>query len=327
MVPFDLVSPRNLRDVAESLADGRGEILAGGTDLLDRLKERIDPPARVVNIKSLKELYGITEDSGLSLGPLTTMTEVAGNDRVRHQYPALAEAALSVATPQLRNMATLGGNLCQRPRCWYFRSNDYPCLKKGGSVCYAVTGRNKYHAIFGGGPSYIVHPSDTAPALIALGAQLEIHGATGKRMLPLHDFFQGPRENLLHENRLQRDELITRVRLPPAKESTRSTFVKFREKQSLDFAISSVAVALDMDGDTVRDGRIVLGGVAPIPWSVPAAVQQLQGRRLGSAIDDAAEAAVEGARPLDENGFKVTLTRNLLRRALQQLAQGKADTR
>ncbi|MBT6149383.1 MAG: xanthine dehydrogenase family protein subunit M [Gemmatimonadetes bacterium] len=320
MNPFDLVSPTRLRDVAELLADGKGQILAGGTDLLDRLKERIDQPERVVNIKGLKELYGITNGVGLSLGALTTIADIAADDRVRKQYPALAEAALAVGTPQLRNMGTLGGNLCQRPRCWYYRSNDYPCLKKGGFTCYAVTGRNKYHAIFGGGPSFIVHPSDAAPALIALGATLEIHGAHGERMVPLAEFFQGPRENLLNENALQRDELIARVHLPMAKKRTRSTFLKFREKLSLDFAVSSVAVALDMDGDTVRDGRIVLGGVAPIPWNVPAAVQQLQGRKLSSAIDDAAEAAVDGARPLDENGFKVTLTRNLLRRALQQLA-------
>lgn len=320
MMPFELVSPTRMQEVPELLADGKGQILAGGTDLLDRLKERIDQPERVVNIKGIPELHRITGDVGLSLGALTTIADVATNNKVREHYAALAEAALAVGTPQLRNMGTLGGNLCQRPRCWYYRSNDYPCLKKGGFMCYAVTGRNKYHAIFGGGPSFIVHPSDTAPALIALGAQLEIHGADGKRMVPLAEFFQGPRENLLNENSLRRSELIARVHLPKAKNSTRSTFLKFREKQSLDFAVSSVAVALEMDGDTVRDGRIVLGGVAPIPWSVPAAVQQLQGRKLTSAIDDAAEAAVDGARPLDENGFKVVLTRNLLRRALQQLA-------
>lgn len=321
MRAFDLVSPTRLQDVSSLLDDGKGQILAGGTDLLDRLKERIDQPERVVDINGLRELHGITNGVGLSLGSLTTIADVAEDGRVRDAYTALAEAAESVATPQLRNMGTLGGNLCQRPRCWYYRSNDYPCLKKGGHECFAVSGRNKYHAIFGGGPSYIVHPSDTAPALIALGAELEIHGAQGERMLALADFFQGPRENLLGENALGLDELIARIHLPKPKASTRSTFLKFREKQSLDFAMSSVAVVLEMDGESVRDGRIVLGGVAPIPWSVPAAVGQLQGRTLSSAaIDDAAAAAVEGARPLDENGFKVTLTRNLLRRALQQLA-------
>jgi xanthine dehydrogenase YagS FAD-binding subunit len=322
MKPFDLVTPTRLDDVPDLLADGKAQLMAGGTDLLDRLKERIDTPERVVSLNGLQELRGIKNGSGMTLGALTTIAELATHERVRAGYAALAEAAANVATPQLRNMGTLGGNLCQRPRCWYYRSHDFPCLKKGGHMCFAVSGRNKYNAIFGGGPAYIVHPSDTAPALVALGAELEIHGPRGERRLAAADFFEGPRQNLLDEKALDRDEVVVRVHLPKARRSARSTYLKFREKQSLDFAVASVAAVVDMEGDRVRSARIVLGGVAPIPWRVEAAEQQLSGRTLAAAADDAAEAAVDGAEPLDENGFKVTLTRNLVRRALHRLAEG-----
>jgi xanthine dehydrogenase YagS FAD-binding subunit len=322
MLPFEYVTPTDVDEVPELLRDGNAVVLAGGTDLLDRMKERIERPERVVNIKGLRDLQGIDNGSGLRIGPLATIAEIADDERVAGSYAVLAEAAASVATPQLRNMGTIGGNLCQRPRCWYYRGNDYDCLKKGGWMCFAVTGRNKYHAIFGAGPSFIVHPSDVAPALVALDAELEIRGAQGKRKVPVAEFFQLPKQNLLTENSLARDEIITRIRVPRAAKGTRSTYVKFREKASMDFAVSSVAAAVKVDGDRVREARIVLGGVAPIPWRVPAAEAVLSERGLtATAIDEAAEAAVDGAEPLDENGFKVTLTRNLVRRALASLAQ------
>jgi xanthine dehydrogenase YagS FAD-binding subunit len=272
----------------------------------------------VVNIKRIEGLRGIYDTGkGLDIGALTTISQLEKLE----QYPVLAQAAASIATPQLRNMGTLGGNLCQRPRCWYFRGRQYPCLKKGGYKCYAVEGLNKYHAIFGGGPSFIVHPSDAAPALLALGATLEIYGPDGRREVPAEGFFQLPDENLRRENLLQPDEVLTRVRVPALQPDTRSIYLKFREKQSLDFALSSAAAVLVMDGKKVESARLMLGGVAPIPYRVPRAEAELEGKPLSpETIAKAAEAAVEGAQPLGDNEFKIALTRNLVRRALESLA-------
>ncbi len=324
MIDFEYVDATQLKTLPALLDArwGQTEILAGGTDLLDRLKERLDRPRRVVNIKGIEELHGIGKTRrGLTIGALTTIAELEHSEAVHAEYAVLAEAAASIATPQLRQMGTLGGNLCQRPRCWYFRGGQYPCLKKGGFKCYAVEGQNKYNAIMGGGPSYIVHPSDAAPALIALSARLEIYGPDGRREEPVESFFQLPYQNLMRENRLQPNEVIARIHVPRPASGTRSTYVKFREKQSLDFAISSVAVALQFDGDIVEHARLVLGGVAPIPWRVAAAEDALVGGRLSEdAIERAAAAAVADAVPLEHNGYKVALSKNLVRRALGSLA-------
>ncbi len=323
MMDFEYIEARSLEELPELLGKqwGKSAVLAGGTDLLDQLKERLIQPERVVNIKKIKELRGITHGEQLEIGALTTIAALEADAGVRREYPVLAQAAASIATPQLRNMGTLGGNLCQRPRCWYFRGREFPCLKKGGHKCYAVEGLNKYHAIFEGGPSFIVHPSDAAPALQALGASLEICGPGGKREVAIADFFQLPDQNLRRENTLQSDEIITRVRLPRPASGTRSTYLKFREKQSLDFAISSVAAVLVLEGKKVQAARLVLGGVAPIPYRVPRAEAELEGKLLSAeTIGKAAAAAVEGAQPLSDNEYKVRLTQNLVKRALESLA-------
>ncbi|MCC7264678.1 MAG: xanthine dehydrogenase family protein subunit M [Candidatus Latescibacteria bacterium] len=320
MIDFEYLEPTRLEDLPALLGKrwGPSAVLAGGTDLLDQLKERLIQPERVVNIKRIEALRGIQDTGkGLDIGALTTIAQLEKLD----QYPVLAQAASSIATPQLRNMGTLGGNLCQRPRCWYFRGRQYPCLKKGGYKCYAVEGLNKYNAIFEAGPSFIVHPSDAAPALQALGATLEIYGPNGRREQPIEGFFQYPDENLRRENLLQPDEILTRIRVPRLRPHTRSTYLKFREKQSLDFALSSVAAVLVMDGKKVQSARLVLGGVAPVPYRVAKAEAELEGKTLSAeTIGRAAEVAIEGAQPLSDNEFKVALTRNLVRRALESLA-------
>ena len=323
MIDFEYVDAKSLDELKASLTDTWDDvaILAGGTDVLDRIKERLLEPRRVVNIKGIPELGGIRNGNGLTIGPLTTMSVLASDDRIAKSYPVLQEAAHAVATPQLRNMGTLGGNLCQRPRCWYYRNSDTPCLKSGGAKCWAFEGLNKYHAIFGGGPSYIVHPSDTAPALQALDAKLEIVGAGGTREVGLDEFYQLPTKNTVRESNLEANEVITKVKVPALAKGTRSTYLKFREKQSLDFAVSSVAAVLTLDGSTVKSARIVLGGVAPVPWRSKPAEDALTGKKLDDAsITAAAEAAVDRAKPLDHNAFKVPLTRNLVRRALESLA-------
>ncbi len=324
MVKFEYLNPKSLKELPDLLSKKQDEsiVLAGGTDLLDMLKERLIEPKRVINIKNIKDLHGIKNGSGLELGALTTITEIAADPRIQKKYSLLAQAAESIGTPQLRNMGTIGGNLCQRPRCWYYRGRQYPCLKKGGAKCYAAEGWNQYHAIFGGGPSYIVHPSDAAPALQALGALLKVFGPSGSDEIPLEEFFELPIDNLRGENVLQANEIITHISIPEPAAGTRSTFLKFREKQSMDFAISSVAAILQMQGNRVKSADIVLGGVAPIPWRAKDAEAELQGKALSSeTIEKAATAAVAGATPMSHNSYKIQLTQNLVRRALQQLAK------
>ena len=291
--------------------------IGGGQDLHTTMKGYITRPPRVVNLKTISGLNGIVAapDGGLRIGALVTITQLAEHPTVVKNYPGLAEAAHSIATPQIRNLGTVGGNLCQRPRCWYFRLEDVVCLKKGGSVCYAAEGENKYNAILGGGPSYIVHPSDLAPMLVALGASVAVTGPGGKRTIPLDDFFTLPSKGSVRkENVLADGDIITEVTVPPA--AGNSTYLKFKERESLDFAMSSVAAV-------VSPGKVslVLGGVAPIPWRCEKAAAFLAGKKLDEAtIAEAARLSTDGAKPLAKNAYKVPLTQALVRRALAKLA-------
>jgi len=242
---------------------------------------------------------------------------------VRSSFPGLSEAAHSVATPQIRNLGTVGGNLCQRPRCWYFRLEEVICLKKGGSECYAAKGENKYNAIIAGGPSYIVHPSDLAPMLLALGASVSVVGSQGKRVISLEKFFTLPSQgSIRRENVLANDEIITHILVPASTVAARSTYLKFKERESLDFALSSVAAAVQMQPDkTAKEVRIVLGGVAPIPWRVPAAEKFVVGKALSAEVlNEAARLALADAKPLEKNAYKVPLAQTLVRRALAKAA-------
>jgi xanthine dehydrogenase YagS FAD-binding subunit len=245
------------------------------------MKDYTSRPTRLVNLKNIRGLNRIALNAkGLTIGALVTLTELEEHAGVRKSYPGLAEAAHSIATPQIRNLGTVGGNLCQRPRCWYFRLEEVNCLKKGGSECYAATGENKYNAIIGGGPSYIVHPSDLAPMLLALGATVSVTGAASKRVIPLDKFFTLPSEgDIRRENVLKNDDIITEIFVPASPLAARSTYLKFKERESLDFALASAAVAVQLKGNrAVRDVRIVLGGVAPVPWRVLAAEKFLVGK-------------------------------------------------
>src|SRR5712692_8268443 len=301
--------------------DDAARPIAGGEDLLTTMKDYITRPTRVVNLKGIRGLDRIVPDGrgGLRIGSLVTLAQLEEHPVVRRSYPGLSEAAHSIATPQIRNLGTVGGNLCQRPRCWYFRLEEVVCLKKGGTECYAATGENKYHAIFGGGPSYIVHPSDMAPMLVALGASVSVVGAEGKRTIPLEKFFTLPSEgNLRRENVLKNDENITDVQVPPSKFAAHSTYLKFKERDSLDFAMSSVAAAVAMGANkTISEARLVLGGVAPIPWRAPKAEAALIGKTMSAdLLTSVAKLALAGARPLEKNAYKIPLTQTLVRRAL-----------
>jgi xanthine dehydrogenase YagS FAD-binding subunit len=285
---------------------------AGEPDLLVSLQRirRRNPLTGVVAI-----------DRGfLRLGALATLTELGASPVVREQYSVIAEAADSVATPQIRNVGTIGGNLAQRPWCWYFR-NGFPCFKAGGDRCFSAGGENQLHAIFGGGPSYIVHPSDLAPAIVALDANVHIAGPSGERDVPSAEFFVLPRQDARHENVLADDEMIMWVDVPVAQPGTRSTYRKIMDREAWTHALASAAVVLRMDGDVCREARIVLGGVAPVPWRVPAAEALLAGQRITPELArTVGEAAVADARPLAKNAYKVPLTRKLVERTVLDLA-------
>lgn len=312
----------SISEAVKALSAEGARLHAGGTDLLGCLRDEILRADTVVSISGLKALKGISAGSGggLTIGALTSLADIAADAAMAKQYPVLSQAAAAVGSPQLRERGTLGGNLCQKPRCWYYRK-DIQCRKKGGETCYAMSGENQYHAIFGGGPCFFVHPSDTAVALTALGAELTIAGTSGNRTVEIKDFFISPGKTVEKENILLSNEIVTGIRIPPASGTARSLYRKVRARAAWDFALVSAAAVVDFDGDRVRDARLVLGGVAGHPWRVEAAEKKLQGRKLdGAAAAEAAEAAVEGAAPLRENRYKIEMVKGVVKESLLALA-------
>ena len=309
MKAFTWIEPEDLAAAMSAGAQEGALFKAGGVDVGDRLKEHLDEPVTLVNIRRLRELDFVRSEGGmLKLGPLVTLATLASDARIRQQAPALADAAAAAATPQIRNAATLGGNLAQRPRCWYFRREDFRCRRKGGSECFAIDGQNEMHAVFDNDLCAIVHPSATGTALTALGASLLLRGPWGERAVPVEDFFVRPQVDVTRENVLRPGELIVEVRVPAGR---RSGYVKLMEKQSFDWPLAEAAVAL---GD---DPRVVLGAAAPIPWRARAAEALLRGKRVDGALAaQVAEAAVQGVRPLQHNGYKVPILKTAVRRAL-----------
>jgi xanthine dehydrogenase YagS FAD-binding subunit len=320
---FSYSRPATLRDASGLLEKERGKValIAGGTDLLGELKDNTAAPERLVTIRHLKELQGIRgARGGLTIGAATLLADIVESAAVRQQAPLLGMAAGKVGTPQIRNMGTIGGNLCQRPRCWYYR-NNYPCFKHGGNTCFSALGENDYHAILEAGPSFIVHPSDTAPALVALGATVRIATRGRERTVPIEKFFVTPRQDPTRENILLPDEILTAIDVPDAPAGSRAVYVKEMVREVWDFALCSVAAMVTVRSGVVQEARIVLGGVAPIPYRALKAEAAITGRALDEASAAAAgAAAVEGARPLAKNGYKVPLTQAVVTRALRSLA-------
>lgn len=327
MKAFTNLRPRDARQAvslaAEARRSGRSVTFAGGgSDVLALVKERIVAPDVIVSLTGVSAATGVRPSArGLTIGGLTTLAALGANERVRREYAVLAEAAESVATPQIRNVATLAGNVCQRPWCWYYR-NAFPCFKNGGKTCFSASGENQFNAIFGGGPSYIVHPSDTAPALVALDATFTIQGPDGTRTLPARDFFALPRQNPAKENVLADNELLISIDLPAASASRRSVYHKVLDREAWTHAVVSAAIVLDMEGQQCRRARVVLGGVAPIPWRLEAVEKLLTGAQLTPELAArAGELAVADATPLPKNRYKVPLTRTMVRRTIEDLAR------
>jgi len=318
---FGYVRPGTLAEAVRLLSAPGARAHAGGTDLVGCLRDEVFHAKAVVSLTKLEELRGIapTADGGLRIGALTTIAEIAAHAAITAKYAALAQAASLVASPQLRNQGTIGGNLCQRPRCWYFRG-DYACTRKGGEMCYAIGGENQYHAIFGGGACWIVHPSDTAPALVALDATLRLAGPKGARTVPAGKFFVLPDDNARKETVLEAGELVTDVLLPPPVAGQTSAYRKVRARGSWDFAMAGLAHASIVKAGKVADVRLVLSGVAPIPWRLQAVEKLVIGQKIDAKlIAKATELAVVGAKPLEQNAYKVPLVRGILEEALGKL--------
>ena len=297
-------------------------ILAGGSDLLGCLRDGVFEAQTVVSLSGIAELKGIgaRAGGGLRIGALTTLAEIAANKEVVEKYGALAEAARSVASPQIRNQGTIGGNICQRPRCWYFRG-DFLCRRKGGDTCFAETGENQFHAILGWDRCYMVHPSDTAPALVALGARIAIAGPHGRRAVPAEAFFVLPKVSIVKENVLAAGEIVTDILLDAPAAGHRSTYRKVRERGAFDFATAGAAIAVTVVEGKVTAARVVLSGVAAAPWRSVEAEKALVGKALDDAtVQAAAQAAVKDAVPLEKNGYKIAMVRGILEETLLRLA-------
>ena len=320
MKPFTLVRPASLAEAARLSAPSDAEIKAGGVDLVDRMKEGIDSPSIVVSLLEIAGHDRIEPGPPARLGALATLARIADDAGLRKAYPALADAAAGAATPQIRHMATLGGNLCQRPRCWYYRLEEFECRKKGGNDCFARDGENRFHAVFDTDLTCCcIHPSATGTALLAYGASLDVVGPKGRRKLPIDQFFHRPVKDPTRENTLEPGEIVATVALPAPGAGARSAYRKLKEKESFDWPLVETCVVFTLSGGTVRGARVVFGSVAPTPWRSKAAEAALEGGTPSDALArKAAEAAVAEARPLSQNAYKVTLARVELERALRQ---------
>jgi xanthine dehydrogenase YagS FAD-binding subunit len=348
MRSFQLHQPATVTEALEALASFglAGRALGGGTDLVagvmrDQLVGSAMPwPADLVDVAGLTELRGIRfgetgdtdgvapEGPGLTIGAATTLIDIAESPAVRAAFPMLAEAAAQVASPEIRAVGTLGGNLHQRPRCWFFRNRDFDCIKKGGSICFAVKGDNRYNAILDGNVCFIVHPSDLGSALVALGARARVASARGgERTIPFDEYFVSPTLNLVGETALRPDELLLDVTIPAAPAGTSQLWEKVNEKglRTWDFALVSVAALASVRGGVWQDGRIVLGAVAPVPWRARVVEDALRGRELRDALPDAVAAFRSAARPMRDNAWKVELAATVLERSLAPLGEAGAD--
>jgi xanthine dehydrogenase YagS FAD-binding subunit len=320
---YDATTVRQAVDLLQTHAKRNVKVVGGGSDLVggvmkDWVQGRGMPlPEVLIDITTIKDIVGIKSDGGgTTIGAATTLTDVIDNKDIAAKLPLLTNAALSVASPLIRNFGTLGGNINQRPRCWFFRGEDFNCYKKGGDFCYAVTGDNRYHAIIGGELCYIVHPSDTATALLALNASAKVAGAGGEKTVSFDEYFTGPRVDVLRENVLKPSEFITHVTIPNPAGGTVFGWTKLKDRQVYDFAVVSVAASFTVDGGKWKEGRISLGGVAPVPYRAKVVEDALKGKDIKVTIKQAAVQIRSVARPMSLNSYKVDLAAGLIERTI-----------
>ena len=326
MRAFEYASPATKDQAVRLLGNAWDDAapLAGGTDLLALMKDDVYSPKRLVNIKELKELRGIVVGPRqLRIGALTTIQELADHPQVRQRFPAIAHAAEEIAGPQIRNMGTIGGNLCQRPRCWYYRTGFGLLAKDDTGASLVPSGDNRYHAILGNaGPAYFVSPSSLAPVLIALGGTVRLYGPNGKREIPLEQFFRTPQSESEREHDLKPNEIVTDI-MVPTQAGVKTAFYEIRQKEAMDWPLALAAVALRIEGGKVGSARVLMGHVAPVPWRSEEAEQALMGKAITEEVaQSAAEAAVAKATSLGRNRYKIQLARVAVKRAILQAVRG-----
>ena len=329
---FDLYDATTLGQAIDLLKAHSGKtvkVLGGGSDLVGGVMKDwvygkgMPLPDVLIDITTIKDLTAIKVDGGsVTIGAAVTLTDIMENTDIAAKFPLLVSAASSVASPLIRNFGTLGGNINQRPRCWFFRGEDFACYKKGGDFCYAVTGDNRYHAIIGGELCYIVHPSDTATALLALNAKAKIAGVGGSRDVAFDSYFIGPREDVLRETVLKKDEFMTHVEIPNPAAGTKFGWTKLKDRQVYDFAVVSVAAAFTVEGGNWKDGRITLGGVSPVPYRAKVVEDALKGKDIKANVKQAAAAIRSVSRPMSLNGYKVDLAAVLIERTILEALGG-----
>jgi len=319
---FAYVNPANEREAVAALSPQLESAIpiGGGQDLLARMKDYVTQPERLVNVKTALESTVAPFNGGLRIGAAMRMVDVSEHAEIGRMYPAIAAAAIEVGTPQIRNQATVGGNLNQRPRCWYYRNEEFVCFKKGGTQCFSPAGENQFHAILGAGPSFIVHPSSLAVPMVAYGATFRLAGPKGERQVAAADYFTLPRQNLRTENVLAPDELLTHVILPPPG-TWKSGHYEVRYKASHDWPIAFATVLLTLSGAVVQSARVVIGAVAPIPWRSQPAEQALLGKPVTEqTAAEAAAAGLRDARPLSQNAYKIDVAKVAVKRAILRAA-------
>ena len=325
MKQFDLFEPTSVSEATGFLNQfgAKAKIVAGGSDLLGGIMKDwvtgkgMPLPDQIIDLTTIPDLKGIKPGTdGFHIGTTTTLSELIEHADLTAKVPLLGQAAASVASPLIRNFGTLGGNINQRPRCWFFRGENFACYKKGGDFCYAVTGDNRYHAIIGGELCYIVHPSDTATALLALNAQTTVAGPGGTRSVAFDDYFHGPREDVLTENVLKPNEVMTEVFVPTPAAGTKMAWSKLKDRQVYDFAVVSVAAVFTVDGGNWKDGRITLGGVAPVPYRAQVVENALKGKDIKASVKAAAAQIRTVARPMSLNAYKIDLAQGLIERTI-----------
>jgi xanthine dehydrogenase YagS FAD-binding subunit len=328
MRAFEYASPSTREQAVRLLGDSwdQAQVLAGGTDMLALMKDDVVTPKRLVNIKDIPDLKGITysASAGLRIGATATIQELIDHPVIKREYGALLHAGEGITSPQIRAMGTVGGDLCQRPRCWYFRGGYGLLGKDEGGKSLVVDGDNRYHAILGNsGPAYFVSPSSLGPALIALSATVRIYGPKGSRDLPIERFFLIPESDVYREHDLKPNEIVGEIRVPALHGGIKSATYEVRQKEALDWPLAAASVVLDLSGGKVKSARVVMGHVAPIPWPSPEAEKALAGQSISEGVAEAAgEAAVKDAKSLSHNAYKIQLARVAVKRAVMQGARG-----
>ncbi len=327
---YDATTVQEAIDLLRKNTDRAVKVVGGGSDLVggvmkDWVTGRGMPiPEVLIDLTTIKELTGIRiANDGTTIGAATTLTDIVDSKDLQGKLPLLVKAAESVASPLIRNFGTLGGNINQRPRCWFFRGEDFNCYKKGGDFCYAVTGDNRYHAIIGGELCYIVHPSDTATALLALNASAKVVGTAGEKTVTFDTYFIGPREDVLRENVLKKDEFMTHVTVPNPPADAKWGWTKLKDRQVYDFAVVSVATWFTLDGGNWKDGRIALGGVSPVPYRAKIVEDALKGKDIKASVKQAAAAIRTVSRPMSLNSYKVDLTAGMIERTILEALDRK----